>query len=152
MGEDIKCYVDQLSQTEDFNMLFGKILKTQSFCSIFGIYSFQNFIHSVGQLEVEDEGRKRKINQGWKKNILNKTKRVLRKQFRSVYNSQDDDRERGTASSRTANADFLKNLLPDFYLNIQGVGFLQRIRIVDAKPFDEDGKPCVNEFQKLFED
>ncbi len=150
MGEDIKCYVDQLSETEDFITLFDKVIKTRSFCSIFGIYSFENFIQSIGELEVEDEGDRILINKGWRANILDGTKKTLRKQFRSVYNSQDDTRENRLSGLRTSNIDFLKNLIPDLYLNIQGVGFLQRLRIVDANPFDEDGKPCVNEFQKLF--
>jgi hypothetical protein len=152
MGEGLKCYVDRLSETEDFIMLFDTILKTRSFCSIFGIYSFQNFVESIGQVEVEDENDRRDINQGWKKRIFNDTKRLLRKQFRSVYNSQDDTRSSRSSSSRESNTDFLKNLMPDVYLNVRGVGFFQRLRIVDANPFDENGEPCVNEFQKLFKD
>jgi hypothetical protein len=67
-----------------------------------------------------------------------------------VYNSQDDTKSARSSGNRESNLNFLKNLIPSLYLNIGGVGFLQRLRIVDAKPFDEDGKPCVNEFQKLF--
>lgn len=150
LGEDIKCYVDQLTETEDYKILFDKVIKTRSFCSLFGIYSFQNFINAVGQIEVEDEKRRQKINDGWKKRIFNDTKRLLRKQFRSVYNSQDDADGGRRSRRRTSNINFLKNLVPDLYLNIKGVGFLQRLRIVDANPFDENGEPCVNEFQKLF--
>jgi len=152
LGEDIKCYVDQLTETEDYKILFDKVIKTRSFCSLFGIYSFQNFINAIGQVEVEDEARKIMINDGWKKRIFNDTKKILRKQFGSVYNSQDDEGGKRTSSNRTSNIDFLRNLVPDIYLNIKGVGFLKRLRIVDANPFDEDGKPCVNEFQKMFED
>jgi hypothetical protein len=151
MGEDLKCYVDRLSEEPDFKLLFEKIFKTKSFVSMFGIYSYDNFIESIGKLEVEEKSQKL-INQGWKKRIFNDTKRVLRKQFRSVYNSQDDTSNKRASRNRDANLNFLKNLIPDLYLNISGVGFLQRLRIVEAKPFDEDGKPCVNEFQKLFED
>ena len=152
MGEDIKCYVDQLTETKDYKLLFDTIIKTRSFCSLFGIYSFQNFINAIGQEEVEDETQKILMNDGWKKRIFNDTKKLLRKQFRSVYNSQDDQDGERSSSNRTSNIDFLKNLVPDLYLNVKGVGFLQRLRIVDANPFDEDGKPCVNEFQKMFED
>jgi LysM repeat protein len=152
MGEDIKCYVDQLTETEDYKLLFDTIIKTRSFCSLFGIYSFQNFVNSIGQVEVEDENQKILMNDAWKRKIFDETKRLLRKQFRSVYNSQDDQDGEKSSSNRASNIDFLKNLVPDLYLNIKGVGFLQRLRIVDANPFDEDGKPCVNEFQKIFED
>lgn len=149
LGQDIKCYVDRLVETEDFVLLFDTIIKTRTFCSLFALYSFQNFIEAIGQVEVEDKARKRKINQSWKEKIFNDTKRLLRKQFRSVYNSQDDQ-ESNSSSNRLSNINFLKNLVPDLYLNIGGVGFLQRIRIVDANPFDENGEACVNEFQKLF--
>ena len=152
LGEDIKCYVDQLTETEDYKILFDKVIKTRSFCSLFGIYSFQNFINSVGQIEVEDENQKILINDGWKNRIFNDTKKILRKQFGSVYNSQDDEGDSRRSGRRTSNIDFLKNLVPDIYLNIKGVGFLKRLRIVDANPFDENGQPCVNEFQKMFED
>jgi hypothetical protein len=151
MGEDIKCYVDRLSEEDSFITLFEKIFKTKSFTSLFGIYSYENFIESIGKLEVEEE-RQFFISQGWKKRIFNDTKRLLRKQFRSVYNSQDDTKSSRASRNRQSNINFLKNLIPELYLNVGGVGFLQRLRIVDAKPFDEDGKPCVNEFQKLFED
>jgi len=151
LGEDIKCYVDQLTETDEYMLLFDTIIKARSFCSLFGIYSFQNFIQSIGQLEVDEDSRKF-INRGWKKKIFDDTKRLLRKQFRSVYSSQDDADNNRSSSNRTSNIDFLKNLAPDLYLNVKGVGFLQRIRIVDANPFDENGKPCINEFQKLFED
>lgn len=150
MGEDIKCYIDRLSEQEDFKTLFEVIFKTKSFTSLFGIYCFHNFIESIGKIEVEEDRRKF-INQGWKKNIFNETKRLLRKQFRSVYNSQDDKNKR-QSRDRESNINFMKNLIPEVYLNIGNVSFLQRLRIVDANPFDEDGKPCVNEFQKIFED
>ena len=52
----------------------------------------------------------------------------------------------------TEHINFMKNLIPEVYLNVGNVSFLQRLKIVDANPFDEDGKPCVNEFQKIFED
>lgn len=150
MGEDLKCYIDRLAEEEDFKTLFEVIFKTKSFTSLFGIYSFHNFIESIGKVEVEEE-RRIAINQRWKKNIFNETKRLLRKQFRSVYNSQDDNNQR-QSRDRESNINFMKNLIPDVYLNIGNVSFLQRLRIVDANPFDEDGKPCINEFQKIFED
>ena len=151
MGEDLKCYIDRLSEEESFITLFEKIFKTKSFTSLFGVYSYQNFLETIGKLEVKED-RQDNISQGWKKRVFNDTKRLLRKQFRSVYNSQDDTRTGRSSRNRQSNINFLKNLIPDLYLNIPAVGFLQRLRIVDAKPFDEDGKPCVNEFQKLFED
>jgi hypothetical protein len=151
LGLELKCYVDRLVETEDFKMLFDTCIKTRTFCSLFSLYSFQNFIEAVGKVEVEEKNQRRNINQRWKKVIFNDTKRIVRKQFRSLYNSQDDTESSGSRN-RQSNINFLKNLIPDLYLNVKGVGFFQRLRIVDANPFDENGEPCVNEFQKLFED
>ena len=74
MGEDLKCYVDRLSEEESFVTLFEKVFKTKSFTSLFGIYSYQNFIESIGKLEVEED-RQIFVSQGWKKRIFNDTKK-----------------------------------------------------------------------------
>jgi hypothetical protein len=150
MGEDLKCYIDQLSQTKDFKMLFDKIIKTRSFVSILTTYSYENFLEAIGKLEVGEE-RQAFINQGWKFDIFGGTKRLLRGQFRSIYGS-DDDQSGRKSRNFNANIDFLKNLLPPLYLNIGAVGFLTRFRIVDSRPFDENGDDCGNPIQKLFED
>jgi len=150
MGEDLKCYIDQLSQTKDFKMLFDKIIKTKSFVSILTTYSYENFLEAIGKLEVGEE-RQAFINQGWKFRIFSDTKRLLRGQFRSIYDS-DDDQSGRKSRNFNANIDFLKNLLPPLYLNIGAVGFLTRFRIVDSRPFDENGDDCGNPIQKLFED
>ena len=75
----------------------------------------------------------------------------IRDRFRSIYGS-DDDQSGRKSRNFNANIDFLKNLLPPLYLNIGAVGFLTRFRIVDTRPFDENGDDCGNPIQKLFED
>jgi len=150
MGEELKCYIDQLAQTKDFQMLFDKIIKTRSFVSIFATYSFENFLEAIGKLEVDEE-RHPFIIEGWKERVFNDTRHLLRGQFRSIYGSDEDESGRDSRKF-DANIDFLKNLLPPLYLNIGSVGFLTRLRIVDSKPFDENGDDCGNPIQKLFED
>lgn len=152
MGEDLKCYIDRLSEQELFKLVFEEIFKTKSFVSLFATYSFVNFVESIGKGEGELDEDADEPRQRWKKLIFNDTKRVLRKQFRSVYNSQDDKPESTKSRGRNSNINFLKNLAPPVYLNIGAVGFRKRLKIVGANPFDENGDACGNEFQKLFKD
>lgn len=152
LGEDIKCYVDKMCESKDFKFLFETIIKTTTFTSLFGIYSYYNFFESIGLGPGEvDLDRQDKIKGKWKRKVFNSTKRTLKKQFRSTYQSDDDERERGNREKRNFDARWLSNLLPDAYLGLDGsVRWWQSIRIVDINPFNSDGEACLNEFQKLF--
>jgi len=152
LGQDLKCYIDKLVEQESFSLLFEDIFKTKSFVSLFASYSFVNFVESIGRGEGELDEKADKPSERWKGLIFNDTKRVLRKQFKSIYNSQDDKKETRQNKNRDSNINFLNNLLPPVYLNIGSVGFLKRLKIVGANPFDENGEACGNEFQKLFKD
>ena len=152
LGQELKCYVDKLVEQENFSLLFESVFKTKSFVSLFASYSFVNFVESIGRGEGELDEKADKPPEGWKGLIFNDTKRVLRKQFKSIYNSQDDKKPSRPRLNRDSNINFLKNLLPPVYLNIGSVGFLKRLKIVGANPFDENGEACGNEFQKLFKD
>ena len=90
----------------------------------------------------------------WKRKIFDDSKRILKKQFRSTYRSDDDEeKESSKQEKRQFDAQWLSNLLPESYLGIDGsVRWWQSFRIVDVKPFNKDGKECLNDFQKLFED
>lgn len=152
LKENLKCYVDKLCESEDFKFLFETIIKTTTFTSLFGIYSFYNFFESIGlgPDEVEDD-RRDKIKGKWKRKVFHSAKRTLKKQFRSTYQSDDDERERNSREKRNFDARWLSNLLPDAYLGLDGsVRWWQSIRIVDINPFNSDGEACLNDFQKLF--
>ena len=154
MGEDLKCYVDKLAETDDFKFIFETIIKTTTFSSLFGIYSYYNFFESIGLGPNEvDEDRQKKIKNKWKRKIFDDSKNTLKKQFRSTYRSDDDDFEASKQEKRQFDAKWLSNLLPDSYLGLDGsVRWWQSVRIVDVKPFNKDGDDCLNDFQKLFKD
>jgi hypothetical protein len=154
MGEDLKCYVDKLAETDDFKFVFETIIKTTTFTSLFGIYSYYNFFESIGLGPDEvEEDRRRKIKGKWKRNIFNDVKRTLKKQFRSTYRSDDDEYESNKQEKRQFDAKWLSNLLPESYIGLDGsVRWWQSMRIVDVKPFNKDGDDCLNDFQKLFKD
>jgi hypothetical protein len=153
MGEDLKCYVDGLVMQDDYKLIFGTLIKTKTFTSLFAIYSFHNFFESIGFKEV-DEDRIDNINKRWKREVFENTKNVVKKQFRQIYRLDDDDlKEDNRREKRQNDADFLKNLLPDAYLGLDGsIRWWQKLRIVDLKPFDLNGESCTNDFQKLFKD
>jgi len=151
MGEDLKCYIDGLAETDDFKMMFELILKSKTFSSLFAIYSFYNFYESIGVDEVEED-RQDNIKRKWKRVIFDDTKTLLKRQFRSIYRLDDDDiKEDNRREKRQFDAKFVANLLPNAYINLDSsVRWWQSWRIVDTKPFNEDGDDCLNDFQKLF--
>jgi len=154
LGEDTKCYIDKLSESKDFKFLFETIIKTTTFTSLFGIYSYYNFFECIGLGPDEvEEDRRDKIKNQWKRTIFNDVKVTIKKQFRSTYQSDDDDYESSKQEKRKFDAKWLSNLLPDSYLGLDGsVRWWQSARIVDINPFNKDGNECLNDFQKLFKD
>ena len=154
MGEDLKCYVDKLTETDDFKFVFETIIKTTTFSSLFGIYSYYNFFESIGlgPNEVEED-RQHKIKNKWKRKVFDDVKTTLKKQFRSTYRSDDDEYEGNKQEKRQFDAKWVSNLLPESYIGLDGsVRWWQSVRIVDVKPFGIDGEDCLNDFQKLFKD
>ncbi len=154
MGEDLKCYIDQLVETDDFKFIFETIIKTTTFTSLFGIYSYYNFFESIGLGPNEvDENRQWAIKNKWKRKIFDRVKTTLKKQFRSTYRSDDDEYEDNRQEKRQFDAQWIGNLLPDSYLGLDGsVRWWQSVRITRVKPFDSDGDDCLNDFQKIFKD
>jgi hypothetical protein len=151
MGEELKCFIDGLTETDEFKMMFEVILKSTTFSSLFAIYSFYNFYESIGVDEVEDD-RQDNIKKKWKRVVFDDTKKLLKRQFRSIYRLDDDDiKEDNRREKRQFDAQFVNNLLPNAYIGLDSsVMWWQSFRIVDLKPFNIEGDDCLNDFQKLF--
>ena len=155
LGQDVKCYVDKLVEQEDFKLLFDYIFPNKTFVSMLGIYSFYGFFQSIGEDDSERDRGSISDPDSWQDKVFNDTRSRLRKMFASAYRSDDDayDDEEGASSSRDKDRRFLKNILPLAYLNLDSsINWFMKRRIIAEKPFDSDGKPCKNAFQKLFED
>ena len=154
-GEDLKCYVDKMVEEKDFQVLFGYCFPIRSYVSLFGAYSYYGFFETIGKDEKNEEENEKdpsKLREGWKSRTFRRTKKLLRRLFNSTYRTDDDEKnEDERKGSKERSADFLKNILPKAYLNLDGsVRWWQSFRVVDVKPFDPDGKPCLNAFQKMF--
>ena len=153
-GEDLKCYIDNLVNTEDFKTLFGFCFSPKSFVSMFGIYTYYGFFESIGKSpddtdETDDDPRE--LNEKWKSRVFRRTKKQLRKTFNSIYRTDDDDPRENEKNKKERNVNFLANIAPEIFLNLDvSVKWWQALRIVEVRPFDPDGKECPNPFQKVF--
>ncbi len=156
MGEELKCYIDKLVQTEEYQVLVDYCFPLKSYVSVFGIYSYYGFFESIGRdpSEKNDAGL---LGLGlgadlWKGFVFNDSKDIARKLFNSVYRSDDDDPQDSQERSRDSSRKFLENIAPQLYLNLDSsISWWQRRRIVSEKPFDADGKDCKSAFQSLFD-
>jgi hypothetical protein len=157
-GEELKCYIDNLANEKDFNVLFDVIFPVRPYVSLFATYSYYCFINSIGQdvgdpkVNETDEDAGTKANDAWKGDIFRRSKKAARKLFNSTYRTDDDVKEENNREKKNLNVDFLKNLLPGAYLNLDfSVRWWQKWRIVSVSPFDDDGNECKSEFQKMFD-
>jgi hypothetical protein len=156
-GEDLKCYVDNLTMQEDFDFLFDVCFPSKPYVSLMAIYSYYCFIHSIGEDVGDTESHEtdedaREGNDAWKAAIFKKSKKAARKLFNATYRTDDDVKEEGRREKKDRNVEFLKNLLPNSYINIDSsVRWWQKWRIIDISPFDKDGNECKNDFQKMFD-
>ena len=154
LGEDLKCYIDQLVLTKDFKTLFDYCYPIKSFLSFFAAYSYYGFFETIGMNpdnseEMDEEPSE--LKEKWKGRIFHKSKKKLRRMFNSTYRTDHDSKKERRERSKLDMAGFLKRLRPNIFLNLdRSTAWWQRRKILDFKPFDPDGKPCMNEFQKMF--
>jgi hypothetical protein len=155
MGEDLKCYIDNLAQTEEYQVLVDYCFPVKSYVSTFGIYSYYGFFESIGKDPSENEESQLSIGDPlglWKAFLFNESKSTCRKLFNSVYRSDDDEPGASSNLGRLSLKKFVEGIVPQLYLNLDAsISWWQQLRIVSEKPFDADGKDCKNGFQKLFD-
>lgn len=77
IGEDLKCYVDNMVLTDEFGLLFNSLLVTRKVPSLMAMYMYDGFIDSIGMSTTErEEGKENRGNGKWKGKILDDTKIV----------------------------------------------------------------------------
>ena len=153
IGEDLKCYVDRLTLTEEFNLIFNSLLVTRKVPSLIGIYLYDGFIDSIGVSTTErEEGKENRGNGKWKSKILDDTKDRCRALFASNLRLTDADRDQENTRERNRNRSALiRNLLPSGLINIdRSVKWWQLRTQVEDRPYDKDGNDCVNELAAMF--
>ena len=142
LGEDLKCYVDQLCLTEDFRLSFQHLFITKKLVSLLLMYSYDGFVESIGLSQDEREDDSLGSKGRWKSKILKNTKKQLRNLFAGFYREMEDMNEKEENDSRGIGLDFLKSFSPASLINLNGsVKWWQLRRLVD-RPYDKDGNDC----------
>ena len=142
LGEDLKCYVDQLCLTEDYRLLFRHLFITRKMVSMLLMYSYDAFIESVGLSEDEREPDELGSKGRWKSRILKNTKKQLRNLFAGFYREMEDPDEKEERPTRGIGLDFLKSFSPLGLINLNAsVKWWQLRRLID-RPYDKDGNDC----------
>ena len=153
IGEDLKCYVDTLAITPEFDFVLNNLLITRKIPSLMAIYMFDGFIDSIGiSPDEREEGKENKGNESWKSKILDNTKDRCRALFASYSRVMDSDRDQENRRERNRNRSALvRNLLPAGLINIdRSVKWWQLRSLVEDRPYDKDGNDCANELAGMF--
>lgn len=152
LDQDLKCYIDELVKTKNFKHLVDNVLQIKKVPSIYMIYSYNNFLASLGDSTERDPGDDESpISPSNFGKLFNDSKSEARKLFVSFYKNNDRD----PPNEEENNEDIVKHaqrkildglkFLPKFEFSID----IQR-RLVTDSPFDKDGNECKNNFGKLF--
>ena len=163
-NQDIKCHIDGLVQTEQFDLVFNKILNVKKVGSVLACYSDINFLASIGLGEEERREPELGILNIFNLGIedipdeddrslsFNDSKSECRKLFVSNYkrnefdpsNEEDNIDELSLATQKALNKTYaLTSLDPE-------ISWWVRRRIVPGKTTDKEGKECQNQFGGLF--
>ena len=85
-GQDIKCYIDRLLESDDYKSLFDEILNIKKIPSIMSMYSYTNFLAALGTDSSErEDSDESEINSNNIGKIFNDSRKELKKMFISSY-------------------------------------------------------------------
>ena len=152
LDQDLKCYIDKLAETTNFKHLFDNVLQIKKVPSIYMIYSYNNFLTSLGDKTERDDGdADNPISPSNFGKIFNDSKKEARKLFVAFYKNNDrdppneeDDNEDIVQQAQRGILDNLK------FLNVGEFSWDIQRRLRTDSPFDKDGNECQNNFGKLF--
>ena len=153
-NQDLKCYIDNLVQTDEFTHLMNNIIDLKKIPSALMIYSYENMLFSLGVDDTErdspsDDSVMADDQRGA---IFNDSKQQAWKLFVSYYVNNDRDPPWELAKNENPYKDFMKNLR-ETQINIfnnKEYSLDIRRRLKSSNPLDKDGNPCKNDFMKLF--
>jgi hypothetical protein len=163
-NQDIKCHIDGLVQTEEFDLVFNKIFNVKKVGSILACYSDINFLASIGlgknerrepelgALNIFGLGIEDVPDEDDRALSFNDSKAECRKIFVSNYKRNDFDPpneeesidELSLFTQRALNRTYALTSVSD------EVSWWTRRRIIPGKPTDKEGKECQNQFGGLF--
>ena len=149
-NQELKCYVDGLTQTPEFRLLFDHILNIKKVPSLVALYSYLNFYPSLGKGDGErndsDDIAQPKLDR-----IFNDTRSELRKLFVSNYKRKDFDPPNEEESEGGLIQNLTRGALAKSFNNIfmaPDIPWWLNFRY-RRKKVDEDGEVCKNQFGSL---
>jgi hypothetical protein len=152
-NQELKCYVDKLAETEEFNHLMKNVISINKIPSALMIYSYKNFLFSLGKngSEREQGDDDNPLEQDQLGKVFNDSRREARKLFASYYKNNDRDPPSEEENNTDLVSQFQKSLTESLsFTDFGGIGLPLKRRIRRDNPFDKDGKECKNNFGKLF--
>ena len=150
-GEDLRCYVDNLSISPEFKMIFRSIFPLRRMSSIIGIYSYFGFLSAIGEDPSERHENSRKEedidnDDIWRDGLFEDTKHTCFRMFKGFYEADSWDFDWDWDFDFSFRLWF-QDLFPTIFTNIDpSVRWWQRWRIQKTRPFDKDGEACKGIF------
>ena len=86
-GEDLKCYIQEILNSQEMNMVFNYCAPIKRASSLMALYSNYAFVPSVGEHPLERDTNGPAPTEYWKTVVLLKTKNSLRHLFIGNYSS-----------------------------------------------------------------
>jgi hypothetical protein len=164
---DLDCLLRKLTESEDFELMFDKILNFNSLPSILSIYSNMFFIDSIGREDDWDspDGLTPWVGAfaDWPTRpdgFFERTYKICRKMFASFYYSSElVNKEMYKDSAQSEQ--LLANAAKDYFRNILQIKaktdklkspnpFAKSHRLYTSKPFDKEGEECDNPYKQIF--
>ena len=170
-GEDLKCQIDRLTETDEFAFLFDVCLPVNRASFLASFYSYNTLISSVfkdpsefdvafvgsvqneGDELIDEDDPDLPISD----DLLKRSKEEARSMFRAFYQREDAEPEDDMQQTEDSNYNrTIRGLIPSAFINID-TKFLTRprwwqLRRIRERPFDKDGNECKSAFQRIFEE
>jgi len=154
LNQDIKCYIDKLVETKNYKHLVDNVLQVKKIPSIYMIYSYNNFLASLGAESERDPGDDESpISPSNFGKLFNDSKKEARKLFVAFYRNNDRDPPNEEDNNEDVVQALQRKLLDSIKftnLNLGEFSFDIRRRLRTDNPHDKDGNECENNFGKLF--
>jgi hypothetical protein len=165
LNQDIKCYVDQLVATKEFEFVFDKIVNLRKVGSVSMVTTYDSWVPSIGAVGTDErlkpeapeayedaEEDPPTYNEPANTKAFNDSRSECRKLFISNYKRKDFDPD-----DEEEDFDFVKDnlnrMLSNTYsavLYSNDVPFWMKWKVTAENPDDENGEACGNQFSKLF--
>lgn len=150
IGQDLKCYIDSLVKTEEFQFLMNYAFGINKIPSLMLMYTNEAFIEAIGaDIERDIDNTVDRFDDEWKGEILSDSKRICRQLFASFYRS--DDFEVAESDDGRTLAEIIGQMKEGsiFGKTDPSMKWWRRRRL-RGRPYDKDGKECAGEFASLF--